>query len=284
MIISVASGKGGTGKTTVATNFAVALADIYKTALLDCDVEEPNAHLFLNIDKRQYNLNEKVFLPVPQIDDKKCVHCGKCLEVCAYHALADIGKKILVFEELCHGCGGCSLLCPEGAIIEKNKQIGDIKGCNVKGLDFVFGTLSIGSVMAPPVIKKVKNHIKQDRLTIIDCPPGTSCPMINAVMKSDFCMLVTEPTPFGLNDLKLAVEVVRELEIPCGVIINRSQDGDHIIEKYLASEGIPILMKIPLDRRYAASYANGKLLIEDYPDFKAKFIETLKNIEKWVKA
>ncbi|WP_422445044.1 P-loop NTPase [Thermoanaerobacterium sp. DL9XJH110] len=257
MIIAIASGKGGTGKTTVAVNLAFSLKDDMPVALLDCDVEEPNAHIFL---MPEFTEKEPVTLPVPSIDSDKCTHCGICTKICAYHALADLGKQILVFEELCHGCGGCSLLCPPGAITEIHKEIGFVERGTARGMEFIQGTLSIGSVLAPPVIKKVKSRIKsgpvvittaaenlpasrQDgcrtkfhqiyrlnnfeacledknlRVVIIDSPPGTSCPMINAVSGADYCVLVTEPTPFGLNDLKLAAGVVRELGIPFGVVI-----------------------------------------------------------------
>jgi MinD superfamily P-loop ATPase len=281
MIIAIASGKGGTGKTTVAANLAVTLKEKMPVALLDCDVEEPNAHIFL---MPEFTEKESVTLPVPSIDSDKCTHCGICTGICAYHALADLGKKILVFEELCHGCGGCSLLCPAGAITEIHKEIGIVERGTAKGIEFIRGTLSIGSVLAPPVIKKVKSRIKSGPAVIIDSPPGTSCPMINAVSGADYCVLVTEPTPFGLSDLKLAAGVVRELRIPFGVVINRADMGDDEVEKYLQEQGIPLLMKIPFDRRYAACYARGRLLVEEFPELKQTFNNLWKAIERRVEA
>ena len=222
-------------------------------------------------------------LPIPSIDLDKCIHCGICAEKCAFNALADIKVNILVFEEMCHGCGGCSLLCPTGAITETYKKIGVVKKGHAHGMDFAHGILEVGAVLAPPVIKKVKNNIKNDTAVIIDAPPGTSCPMINAVSGVDYCIMVTEPTPFGLNDLKLAVEVVRELKIPFGVIINRAGTGYSDMENYLSKEGIPLLMKIPFDRSYAACYAEGKLLVEEFPKLKEEFQELWKTIERQVK-
>jgi len=281
VIVAIASGKGGTGKTTVAVNLAFSLKDKIPVALLDCDVEEPNAHLFL---MPEFTEKELVTLPVPAIDQEKCTLCGICTKVCAYHALAQVGKKILVFEELCHGCGGCSLLCPSKAITEIHKEIGFVEQGIAKGIEFIQGTLSIGSVLAPPVIKKVKSQISKDKLVIIDSPPGTSCSMINAIYGADYCVLVTEPTPFGLNDLKLAVETVRELGIPFGIVINRAGEGDHIIEKYLQEQSIPLLMKIPFDRRYAACYAEGRLLVEEFSEIRELFYNLWNAIERQVEA
>jgi len=281
MIIAIASGKGGTGKTTVAVNLALTLKDKMSITLLDCDVEEPNAHLFL---MPEFTEKESVTLPVPSIDSDKCTHCGICTKICAYHALADLGKKILVFEELCHGCGGCSLLCPEKAITEIHKEIGIVEQGTADGIEFVQGTLTIGSVLAPTVIKRVKSKIKSGLVVIIDSPPGTSCPMVNAVAGADYCVLVTEPTPFGLSDLKLAVEVVRELKIPFGVVINRAGIGNNEVEQYLKEEGISLLLKIPFDRRYASCYADRHLLIEKFPELRQSFINLWKAIERRVKA
>ncbi|MGI6484857.1 MAG: ATP-binding protein [Tepidanaerobacteraceae bacterium] len=279
MIVAIASGKGGTGKTTIATNLAISLRDERPVQLIDCDVEEPNSHLFL---KPEFQYSEDVVLPIPSIDSQKCTHCGICTEKCAYNALADIGSKILVFEELCHGCGGCSLLCPAGAIKEIDKKIGVVKRGSAKGLDFIHGVLEVGSVLAPPVIKKVKSHIQKDAAVIIDAPPGTSCPMINAVAGADFCIMVTEPTPFGLNDLRLAVDVARELKLPFGVIINRAGIGDADIDSYLLAENIPLLMKIPFDRRYATCYAEGNLLVEEFEDLKESLKGVWETVERRV--
>jgi len=281
MIVAIASGKGGTGKTTVAANLAFSLKERMPVTLLDCDVEEPNAHIFL---EPHFTEKEPVTLPVPSIDPDKCTHCGICTKTCAYHALADVGKKILVFEELCHGCGGCSLLCPAEAITEIPREIGLVEQGTARDMEFIRGTLSIGSVQAPPVIKKVKSRIKSSPAVIIDSPPGTSCPMINAVSGANYCVLVTEPTSFGLNDLKLAVGVVRELGIPFGVVINRADMGDGKAEQYLQEEKIPLLMKIPFDRRYAACYARGHLLAEEFPELRQSFGNLWRSIERQVES
>ena len=279
MIISVASGKGGTGKTTVAVNLALALKD---ARFFDCDVEEPNAHIFL---KPRLNRQEKVFIPVPEIDTAKCSFCGKCGEVCAYHALAVIKGEgghqgeVLVFPHLCHGCGACSMLCPQGAIREVNKEIGTVESGSAGEISFVSGRLNVGEAVSPPVIRRVKEYLEPSKTAVIDAPPGTSCPVICAVKGSDFCILVTEPTPFGLHDLSLAVEVLRKMEIPFGVVINRSDIGDGKVEDYCAKENIPVLMRIPFSREIAEAYARGISLISAFPDFKGKFIEMRARID-----
>ena len=237
MMISVASGKGGTGKTLVATSLALSLKETHKVQLLDCDVEEPNDHIFI---KPTITRSEKVAIPVPAIDEKKCTHCGKCSEVCAYNAIAVVKEYVLIFPELCHGCGACSYLCPENVITETPHDIGLLEIGNAGNLAFAHGKLSIGQAMAPPVIRKVKKLADKDKLVIIDASPGTSCPVVEAISNSDFCLLVTEPTPFGLNDLILAVETVRQLGIPCGVVLNRAGIGDSNTEDYCRKENIPI--------------------------------------------
>ena len=211
MIISIASGKGGTGKTLVATNLALSVAKQGKVQFLDCDVEEPNAHIFL---KPVFSRREQVCIPVPSIDEKKCTYCGKCSEVCAYRAIAVLKSRVLVFPELCHGCGACSYLCPEDAISEEYRETGIVEIGSSNGIEFIHGKLTIGEAMATPVIREVKKHIDTEKIDIIDVPPGTSCPVVEAVKGSDYCVLVTEPTPFGLNDLVLAVEMVKSLNIP----------------------------------------------------------------------
>jgi len=218
MIISIASGKGGTGKTLVATSLALSLKDKHKVQLLDCDVEEPNDHVFM---KPTITCSEAVSIPVPSVNEEKCTHCGKCGEVCAYNAIAVTKQKVLIFPELCHGCGACGYLCPEKAISEVDNEIGVIETGNAAGIKFGHGKLDIGQAMAPPVIRKVKGLVDKDSTVIIDVSPGTSCPVVEAIKGSDFCLLVTEPTPFGLNDLVLAVETVKELDIPCGIVLNR---------------------------------------------------------------
>jgi MinD superfamily P-loop ATPase len=277
MIISVASGKGGTGKTLVATSLALSLKDRYGVQLLDCDVEEPNAHIFM---KPNINRSEAVSIPVPAVDEAKCTHCGKCAEVCAYNAIAVLGEFVLTFPELCHGCGACSYLCPENVISEVPHEIGTIETGQADGVQFGHGRLSIGQAMAPPVIRKVKGLIDKDSVVIIDAPPGTSCPVVETVKGSDFCLLVTEPTPFGLNDLVLAVETVRQLDIPCGVVLNRAGVGDGKTEKYCAEENIPVLLTIPLDTNIASLYSQGVPLVEGMPDYKSSFIELYGKIKE----
>jgi len=277
MIISVASGKGGTGKTLVATSLALSIKENREVQLLDCDVEEPNAHIFI---KPRISKREAVFIPVPVVDEGKCTHCGICAEVCAYKAIAVLKDRVLVFPPLCHGCGACSYLCPEKAISEQPREIGIVELGEADGLDFVHGKLSVGEAMAPPVIRMVKRHIKSDRTAIVDVPPGTSCPVVEALRGSDFCLLVTEPTPFGLNDLVLAVGTVRELGIPCGVIINRAGVGDGKVEEYCLNEDIPVLLTIPLDTRIAYSYSRGQPLVAALPEWKKPFLDLSDNIRE----
>jgi MinD superfamily P-loop ATPase len=279
MILAVASGKGGTGKTLVATSLALSLMGKYSVQLLDCDVEEPNDHIFL---KPVFTAREVASIPIPEVDETKCTHCGKCAEVCAYNAIAVIKQKVLVFPELCHGCGACSYLCPEKAISEKANEIGIIERGHADGLDFVHGKLAIGKAMAPPIIRRVKELIEKDRVAIIDTSPGTSCPVIEAIKGSDFCLLVTEPTPFGLNDLVLAVEAVRKIGVACGVVLNRTGVGDSRTEEYCRKENIPIMLTIPLDTQIAYLYSRGIPLVEGMPQWKEKFLKLFDDIREMV--
>jgi MinD superfamily P-loop ATPase len=279
MIISVASGKGGTGKTLVATSLALSLIDSYKVQLLDCDVEEPNSNILLRLDVKT---SQPVYVPIPKVDETKCTYCGKCAEVCAYNAIAVIKDKVLVFPELCHGCGACSYLCPESAIAEEGREIGVVERGNSGNLELVQGRLAIGEAMAPPVIRDVKKYIDPANVVIIDVPPGTSCPVVEAVEGSDFCLLVTEPTPFGLNDLSLAVEVVRKLGMPCGVVVNRVGIGGEEVEKYCNQEGIPILLRIPLDRNIAMLYSQGIPLVEGMPRWREDFLGLFQSMDTMV--
>lgn len=281
MIISVASGKGGTGKTTVAVNLALFLAQNGEKNIrfLDCDVEEPNAYIFL---KPEIQESQKVSIPVPEVDEKKCNFCGKCAEVCAYNAIAVLKNKVMIFPELCHGCGGCTLFCPEDAISEKERGIGVLEQGKAESIGFIQGKLNIGEPMATPIIREVKKKVNPDGITIIDVPPGTSCPVIEAVNRSDFCLLVTEPTPFGLNDLQLAVEVLKKLKIKSGVVINRAGIGDDKIKEYCEDEKIEILAEIPYDRNVAVLYSQGiSILIE--ADYSIIFEKLWDSIKKKVK-
>ena len=277
MVISVASGKGGTGKTLVATSLALSLKDSHKVMLLDCDVEEPNDHILM---KPEITSSEPVLIPVPKVDEAKCTYCGKCAQVCQYHAIAVLGNHVLTFPQLCHGCGACSYLCPEKAISEEPRQTGVVEWGHSDGVEFVHGKLTVGEAMAPPAIRKVKEHASSDGVVIIDVPPGTSCPVVEAIKDSDFCLLVTEPTPFGLNDLILAVETVRQLNIPCGVVLNRAGVGDAGVEEYCRKENIPILLTIPLDTEIARLYSRGITLAEGMPQWKGSFLTLFERIQE----
>jgi MinD superfamily P-loop ATPase len=277
MIISVASGKGGTGKTLVATSLALSLQNEARVQFLDCDVEEPNAHIFL---KPIIESQELVSIPVPQVDEQKCTFCGRCAEVCAFNALAVLKNHVLVFPELCHGCGACSYLCPEDAITEQEREIGVVEMGRSGEIEFVHGRLAIGEAMAPPVIRRVKEHIDAGKTAIIDVSPGTSCPVVEAVRESDFCLLVTEPTPFGLSDLALAVEVMKKLNIPCGVVVNRAGVGDSKVEEYCQEGDIPLLLHIPLDTQIARLYSRGVPLVEGMPEWRGAFHKLFQDIRK----
>jgi MinD superfamily P-loop ATPase len=277
MIISVASGKGGTGKTTVATNLAVSIGS--DVQLLDCDVEEPNAHLFINPVIEQ---KKTVYAPVPDIDETKCNFCKKCAQICRFKAIAVINETVLTFPELCHSCGGCVAICPEKAITETGRELGVIEIGRRNHLGFVHGRLRVGEAMSPPLIRQVRSHTLSDQLTIIDAPPGTSCPVIAAMRGADFVLMVTEPTPFGLHDLKLAVEAVKLLEIPKGLVINRSNIGDDGVRTYAKKENLPILMEIPFDRGIAEAYSKGNLVVEEMPEWKKRFRELYWQIQEIV--
>ena len=282
MIISVASGKGGTGKTTVATNLAAVLGD--EAILLDCDVEEPNAHLFI---EPKVDLAIKVTTPVPEVDESKCNLCGKCAEVCQFKAIVVVGKTVLTFPELCHSCGGCFAVCPEDAVLEKDRELGVIqKGTRDLGangvLEMVTGKLRVGEAMSPPLIRKVLGYSRNDKTTIVDAPPGTSCPVIAAMRDADFVVLVTEPTPFGLHDLKLAYGAVQVLGLPCGLIINRSDVGDDRVKEYAQETGMPVLMEIPFDRRIAEVYSYGGLLVEQIDGMRERFLDLHRKIRELV--
>jgi MinD superfamily P-loop ATPase len=292
MRIAVASGKGGTGKTTVATSLALSLkaqseprrAASIAPLFLDCDVEAPNAHLFL---KPVFETRRQVGILIPQVDETRCTHCGKCAEVCQFHAIAVLGKKTLVFPQLCHGCGSCTLICPEQAITETLQVLGTLeRGLTESGVDFARGSLNVGEPMAVPIIRQLKLWASpqpgQD--VIIDASPGTSCPVVEAVRGADYLLLVSEPTPFGFHDLKLAVEVARDLHIPAGVVLNRCDDSspdgryNRLVEIYCQEKGLPILLHLPFERAIAEGIARGKPLIEIRPELIPSFKALYMNI------
>jgi len=279
MIVSVASGKGGTGKTLVATSLALSLSDDRKVQLLDCDVEEPNDHVFL---QPEITGSKAVSIPVPRVDEASCTYCGKCAQVCAYNAIAVLGNHVLPFPQLCHGCGACSYLCPEKAITEEPRQVGVVEWGHSGALGLVQGKLAVGEAMAPPVIREVKRCANRDGAVIIDVPPGTSCPVVEAIKDSDFCLLVTEPTPFGLNDLVLAVETVTKLGIPCAVVLNRVGVGDLGVEEYCRQARIPVLLTIPLDMEIARLYSRGIALVAGMPQWRSSFLELFGRITEIV--
>jgi MinD superfamily P-loop ATPase len=285
--ITVASGKGGTGKTTVATSLALSLAGDGAGAVsplfLDCDVEAPNAHLFLD---PLFERREKVNILIPEVDVARCTHCGRCAEVCPWHAIAVVGPKVLVFPQLCHGCGSCTLACPEEAIREVPNPIGVIEAGPARaGIRFAHGVLDVGEPMAVPIIRQLKKGSTNQQtnqttnpLTIIDASPGTTCPVVESMRGADFVLLVTEPTPFGLHDLRLAAEVAQELNIPAGVVINRDGVGDSGVEDYCRQTGLPVLMRIPLDQRIAEGIARGRPLIDIVPEYRERFRELYRRI------
>jgi len=268
-IVGIASGKGGTGKTTIATNLAKLLSDRgHPVRLLDCDVEEPNCHIFLD---PEITSSTQVDVPVPEVDDEACTQCGRCAEVCQFNALAVLKTTVLTFPELCHGCSGCWRVCPTGAITPTGREVGCVEKGTACGFPFIYGRLRIGEAMSPPLIRAVKAELGDEGAVLIDAPPGTSCPVIEAVKDVDFLILVTEPTPFGLNDLALAVEMARELERPHGVVINRVGVGDDRVQAYCEAEDLVVLQEIPDDRRVAEAYSRGEMAIDAVPGYREHF-------------
>lgn len=276
-IIAVASGKGGTGKTTIAVNLAQSIAASGRPVqYLDCDVEEPNGHIFL---KPKIDRTRQVTIDVPEVDLKKCTGCGKCGQICQYSAIVCIKENVLTFEQLCHSCGGCMRVCPVDAIKPKPLNIGDVEFGKAGNVDFISGKLCIGNVRTPSLIKQVKKHIKQDCLAIVDVPPGTSCPVVEAIKGADFVLLATEPTPFGLNDLKLAIDLVRKMNLPFAVAVNRYDLGNDDVEKYCSDENIDIALKLPDDRRIAEAYSTGQMIIDVLPEYKNHFADLTKAVK-----
>jgi MinD superfamily P-loop ATPase len=276
MILAVASGKGGTGKTTVSVNLARVFGP--DVQLLDCDVEEPNDHLFLKGILRE---EETVTIPVPQVDESLCDGCGECGRFCEYHAIVSFGATALVFPEMCHGCGGCAKVCPRKAIRERGQRIGVVETMESGNVTLIQGRLDVGVAMSPPLIRAVKARLRKGASAILDAPPGTSCPVIATLRGADFVVLVTEPTPFGLHDLRLAVDMVRELRIPFCVVVNRVGIGDDRVHVFCGNEGIPILLEIPDDRRIAEAYSRGELIVEALPEYIAHFERLREAVREW---
>jgi MinD superfamily P-loop ATPase len=272
-VVAVASGKGGTGKTTFAVNLAESLAE--NVCYMDADVEEPNGHIFL---KPQMSGRVDVRVMIPAVDKKLCSGCGRCSEVCRFNALIVIKKDVMLFPELCHGCGACILACPEKAISEEGRVIGEINVGSAAAVSFTEGRLNEGEAKSPPLIKALHKYIDRDKIQIIDVSPGSSCPVIEGVRQSDFVVLVAEPTPFGLHDLILAVEMVKRLGLPHGVVINRANLGDDAVERYCRQEGIPVLMRIPFSRKIAYLCSEGRLLAREAPAIKKDFLRCWEQI------
>jgi len=277
MIVAVASGKGGTGKTTVATNLALSLENVQ---FIDCDVEEPNANVFLKAEVKE---KEEVAVEIPVVDEEKCSYCGRCSDFCMYNALAVVPSKVLVFPELCHSCRGCKLVCPSDAISWRKRVVGRVEHGFADGVDFYHGLLKIGEIQAIPVIKTLKQKISKSRDAILDAPPGTSCPVIETIDGSDYCILVAEPTPFGLHDLKLAVSVVKHLSIPFGVIINCDGVGDKKVELFCQREEIPVLLRIPHSEEIARLYSKGIPFVKELTVWRNHFQQLFSEIQEEVK-
>ncbi|MDI6796038.1 MAG: ATP-binding protein [Desulfatibacillaceae bacterium] len=279
MKIAVASGKGGTGKTTVATSLAWVLAQNgLSVRYLDCDVEQPNAHFFL---KPEFENTQPVYAPVPKVDEQLCTGCGECGKLCRFSAILCLGSTVMTFPEMCHGCNGCALVCEPGAISYTGRLLGEIEtGAGLGGVAFVQGTLRIGEAMAPPLIRAVRKNTADEQITLLDAPPGTSCPVVTTMEGCDFVVLVTEPTPFGLHDLSLAVETVRAINLPMGIVINRMGIGDDRVNRYAAQEGIEILAQIPDSRQVAQAYSRGELMVAGIDDWPPIFESLYANIQK----
>jgi MinD superfamily P-loop ATPase len=275
MTVAIASGKGGTGKTTIAVGLAKALdRDVQ---LLDCDVEEPNDHLFLSL-KEIRSVDHSI--PVPRVDNDLCTACGKCSSFCEFNALALLKDRVLVFDNLCHGCGGCTIICPEQAIREEDRPAGKIVFGRSGRIEHIYGDLNTGEAMAPPLIRAVKREITGEKPAILDSPPGTTCPMVTAVKDADFCLLVTENTPFGLHDLEMAVEVLGDMHMPMGVVINRSDIGKSGVKEFCREKNIPVLLEVPYSRNIAEKYAVGLSIVDAEPEYRRKLVDLYAKIEE----
>lgn len=275
--LSILSGKGGTGKTTLAVNLALALENVQ---LLDADVEEPNDYLFISpeIESKE---TESVMRLIPEVDDDKCTACRKCVDFCEYNALAMMLDNVLVFEEVCHSCGGCKIVCPEDAITEKEKELGKLRHDSLPNLDFWQGELNTKEEKAVPVIEKLKTKIDRDKKVIIDSPPGTTCPTIEAITDTDFTIVVTEPSPFGLHDLKMVIEMLNDINQPFAVVINRAEaDSDYLIEDYCQEKGIRVILKIPFSRQIAELYSEGIPFVSELDGWEEKLQKLYQEIRE----
>ncbi len=273
MRIAVASGKGGTGKTTVSTSLALCAKG--PVQYLDCDVEEPNGHIFL---RPELTVAEHCRVTVPRIMEDKCTYCGKCRDICLFRAITMFGKTIMSFPELCHSCMGCFLVCEDEAVARDEREIGLLEAGRAGEIDFVHGRCRVGEAMSVPLLKAVKKKSRDEGLVILDAPPGTSCPFVETISDADFVLLVTEPTPFGLHDLKLAAEVLVNFNKPCGVIINRADLGDDRVDEWCRKSGIPVMLKIPFERKIAEGYARGVNLVESQPALRAPLENLIREI------
>jgi len=273
MVIAVASGKGGTGKTTIATNLAfVAAAGSQPVQLVDCDVDEPNCHIFLDPTITETHTEE---LLRPQVDQAACTLCGACERTCRFHAIVCMKQQVLLFEHLCHGCGACAMVCPQNAINEVPQPLGVVEIGRAGAIHFVQGRLEVREARSAMLVRAVRRHQMVDGLVILDAPPGTACPVVAAMHGVDRALLVTEPTPFGLNDLKMAVAMLRQMSVPFAVVINQCDVGDARTIDYCRSEGIEILAQIPSRRDIAEAYAEGRLIVECVPQMRQVFEDLL---------
>ncbi len=273
MQIAVGSGKGGTGKTTISTSLALSCDTAVQ--YLDCDVEEPNGHIFLN---PKFDHSEVITAIIPEVDEEKCTACGKCRDICNYNAIVQFGENVMTFPEMCHSCLGCFRVCEDDALITATREIGVLESGMAGDIEFVHGTVRIGEAMGVPLLKAVKKKADPEKITIIDAPPGTSCPFVESINGVDYVILVTEPTPFGLHDLKLAAEVLRNFNIPGGIIINRSDLGDDKVQAFCKEQNLPVLMEIPFQRKIAEGYARGVNLIETVPELRKDFNDVLSRL------
>lgn len=282
LCITVASGKGGTGKTTVATSLALSLASQENVLFLDCDVEAPNGHLFL---KPQVEVEKKAVILIPHIDMEKCILCGKCVEVCQFHALAEIGKSIMVFPQLCHGCGSCAWHCSSKAIKEIHNPIGILEaGLTQEGIRFAHGVLTISEPLTTPIIRQLKKWQNAETVSVIirDAPPGASCSVVETLRGADFALLITEPTPFGLHDLKQVIGILQDMKIPGGVIVNRDGIGDSQVDQFLLQNHIPIMMRIPYSTKIASAISSGNTLLDVSSSYGLEFQALFQRIKKCV--